>query len=803
MKHFYLTCLIFLSTSFSLFSQNNQWALPQSFASGKIEFVDSLHGFALGNSFNITIDGGQTWNSNLLDFTVELTGLSFANQLEGWISGHEGLIAHTTDGGQTWNTQTTGTTEDLLSIYFLNNQEGFAGGTSGTVLKTIDGGQTWITLPIAFPNYTNPPNIAEMEFVDNQKGWIIGRGVVGKTTDGGQTWINEVPLGAGSISFSELEVIDFNNVWVAGNSGAIQQTTDGGNSWTNHYDFQMSHIYYGLRFINSQVGWVTGGDSHIRRTLDGGQTWETLSFPSATFLTYGDLHIFNQDRVYLSGGYQLTVESGTLQWDTVVYTSYNFLPSAFDFKDSLTGWAGNNTNNLYKTIDGACTWSKVNTGYSGGLGSICVFGNTIIAGSGSFNPNMTHSKDGGQTWTQQPLPNATYGVDQITLLDANNGYLRADNRIYKTTDGGDTWTFLLISEDFDMYFLDQQNGWVSAFAGSVKKTTDGGSTWSSIYPPNGAQAIYFRNTLEGWAGSNNTVAHTTDGGQTWTLDTLYEKPSFSYTAEINDITFVDAMNGWILGNRNRNFKTNDGGQTWQPINIYVYEQEPIIDAFSPTRYYVGARGIVKYSYDASKQFSTEEYLVCEGESILINGQVYTSGIYTIQDNCDSLQKIRIVETPAPNSPTFTVSSTEISVNESYASYQWYFNGNLINGAINAVHTPVSSGFYHVEISNTTGCMTVSDSVEFIMVNTQNILNQKSVRINPNPTNGRVVIELEMQGKDNAQLSLYNVTGQLLKEVNLEQSDKYRLDLFDYSNGVYFVTIMINDQIVTKKIILNK
>ncbi len=56
-------------------------------------------------------------------------------------------------------------------------------------------------------------------------------------------------------------------------------------------------------------------------------------------------------------------------------------------------------------------------------------------------------------------------------------------RILKTTDGGETWTIKLFDDShgfIDLFFLDQNNGWICGSNGATYKTTNGGNTWDYI-----------------------------------------------------------------------------------------------------------------------------------------------------------------------------------------------------------------------------------------------------------------------------------------------------------------------------------
>src|SRR4051812_26065667 len=78
----------------------------------------------------------------------------FINPDTGFIAGDYGYldfyIQRTTDGGQTWDSTLVQNGITLMTIYFPNDTIGYCGGQNGGVYKTTNMGQTWFqsgTLP--------------------------------------------------------------------------------------------------------------------------------------------------------------------------------------------------------------------------------------------------------------------------------------------------------------------------------------------------------------------------------------------------------------------------------------------------------------------------------------------------------------------------------------------------------------------------------------------------------------------------------------------------------------------------------
>ncbi len=86
-----------------------------------------------------------------------------------WIVGTDGAVGRTTDGGDSWVLQKTGTAINLTGVSFVDELHGWAIGTAGTVLRTSDGGDTWEKLE-SIPGVLLPDGI---DFLNETTGWAV------------------------------------------------------------------------------------------------------------------------------------------------------------------------------------------------------------------------------------------------------------------------------------------------------------------------------------------------------------------------------------------------------------------------------------------------------------------------------------------------------------------------------------------------------------------------------------------------------------------------------------------------------
>jgi photosystem II stability/assembly factor-like uncharacterized protein len=153
----------------------------------------------------------------------------------------------------------------------------------------------------------------------------------------------------------------------------------------------------------------------------------------------------------------------------------------------------------------------------------------------------------------------------------------------------------------DVFFENQQIGWVVGMDGAIFHTTDGGGSWRRQAPEltqNLLTAVTFVNADTGWAvgipenGSPGTLIYTGDGGTNWQLHFI-EADSFLF-----DIHFANAQKGWIAGANGTLLHTIDGGKTWKPQNTGTTQELRSICFVSVNEgWVVGAHGAVLHTTD--------------------------------------------------------------------------------------------------------------------------------------------------------------------------------------------------------------
>lgn len=465
-------------------------------------FLSSQTGFALGHNGGVhtvykTDDGGTTWLDQALAEGPgqDLLAIHFSDFNHGWIVGKSGTIFHTADGGKTWVLQISSTTQALNDVFFSDNQYGWAAGEAGTLLVSKDGGLRWQAS-------TSPTtaNLLAVKFSDRANGWAAGlNGEILRSKNGGQSW-SALHQSFTETRFNEIVFTDAKTAWLLGDHGALFLTTDAGLHWSTKPSSTTSDLRRG-QFLNPDTGWIVGVGV-LLKTTNGGKEWN----PIYTWTTdVRDLHGTN-----------------------------------FQFLNSSIGVLTDGGNGAFRrTEDGGRNWIVHYAGIAGPKYNVhffnadtgLVFGQWASGGTGA----ITITYDGGKTWKYVGAgPSKAWDV---FFLNRKIGWAAGGPLIYKTGDGGGSWTGPVRFPGLvrAIHFVDSNLGYAVGEGGVVFYTTDGGSEWSRLHSGTNINlySIAFTSALTGWiTGENGALLKTTNGGLDTSKivctppDTLPEPPEY-------------------------------------------------------------------------------------------------------------------------------------------------------------------------------------------------------------------------------------------------------------------------------------
>jgi hypothetical protein len=118
-----------------------------------------------------------------------------------------------------------------------------------------------------------------------------------------------------------------------------------------------------------------------------------------------------------------------------------------------------------------------------------------------------------------------------------------------------------------------------------------------------------------------------------------------------------------------------------------------------------------------------------------------------------------------------------------------------------------AGTYEVTVTDlTTGCQQVLTGIvvpyqlpDFV----NNIPSLDMFKLYPNPTAGRVFINMTLTETTEVQLNVISVTGQVLQSFEPRESleQNYEINMTDYPSGVYLARLVIGNKVITEKIIV--
>lgn len=410
------------------------------------------------------------------------------------------------------------------------------------------------------------------------------------------------------------------------------------------------------------------------------------------------------------------------------------------------------------------------------------------------------SLDAQSNW--QVLPDAFSNpngqrYDDLFFLDestgwAANGFYAA---IYKTTDGGITWSEQLNENDLggsyyfrNIEFLNENVGFVGTLNGEFFKTSDGGTTWSEVTDlspnPNAICGLdtVGDSTIYG-CGAFFEPAHiikSEDSGNTWSYMDMSE-----YADALVEILFLDELTGYVSGNNSVGgivLKTNDGGQNWTEI----------------------------YNSNVEGEF------VWKLQTLGGNNDIVFGSIQPVAPNQGKLIK-------------------SMDAGETWASYNAPETGIQALGFITAEHGWLggySTGFYETtDGGQTWSTLDIGGNLNRIFIlspslayasgtsvykfteetlSNESVVNaltesQLKIKILKNPVGDELEFTIDFPSDDNMVIGLHDSNGKFIKRLSRDVISKmsfktYNIDVSTLTSGIYYLDFHNNSNRFTKKFI---
>jgi len=299
-KLFIVFILLFQSVSYSQGTWERIDSPTDKFLKS-LHFVDSLYGWAVGNSGTIihTSDGGDSWIVQDSKIEYEIVDVFFLNRNLGWASAWNytnipfgTILLRTTNGGQDWSSEQYRDENIFITcILYLDSLKGWMGGTPHALVKTTDGGINWEQAHIDTITYAFFP-VLNIQFYNSQYGYACGgrfdiAGVIWRTTNGGDSWTPIDPLYAPPDEIWQMHFFDSLNVIGVGGDpdffgvGFIN-TTDAGNSW-DYNEIGILGTARAVSFRTGSEGWAPIPQAHsFVYTLDSAKTWTQVYAPDSS-----------------------------------------------------------------------------------------------------------------------------------------------------------------------------------------------------------------------------------------------------------------------------------------------------------------------------------------------------------------------------------------------------------------------------------------------------------------------------------------------------------------------------------------
>jgi hypothetical protein len=168
--------------------------------------------------------------------------------------------------------------------------------------------------------------------------------------------------------------------------------------------------------------------------------------------------------------------------------------------------------------------------------------------------------------------------------------------------------------------------------------------------------------------------------------------------------------------------------------------------------------------------------------------INNSGIYFAQvenqNHClASTDTLNITFQAKPSKPNLLLTNDTI-IGDKKGIYNWFLNGNQINGIQDSMLTLTQSGNYYAIYLDSTGCSITTDTIPYFITSLE-VKKLHSTSIYPNPNSGNFSIHSD---ELIAEISIRSLSGQLIYKKEVKAKQLLNMQLGPIKKGIYFIEI---------------
>lgn len=698
-----------------------------------------------------------------------------------------------------------------------NNSDIIIVSRGASIEKSTDAGVTFADISNNLPNLTitdiafapHDDDIILVTFANHQNN---GQKIY-QSTNGGSTWIN-ITHNLGNMPLRKV-VIDHtpdHNIYVGAEIGVFTMPLNS-NSWTL-YNTDLPN----MAIEDLEVMW---GTNTIRAATWGRGLWEY------SLVGRNDYPAITSTKTTTLPTESLPTAFAPQHVTSII--SYDFNVTSVYVKWSENNQLFNNTIQMTNTIDS--TWVTNSPIPGVAVGSTVYFKVFAVGNTGDTTETYKFMYTGQPACTS--AGNMQYNT-AVTLVDFNS-INNPSGKVQPYTDYTATDSASLnINDTYDLSVNLNTDGNYTIFAKAWIDWNQNGNFTDAgeEYDLGSAQ-----NTANGPTSSSPTSitvpATAIQGTTVMRVSARYNSPpnpcDVNFDGEVEDykinitetnLSFTTTSNPLCVGDvAILNYTgTNIDSLTWQLTNGTITQTSNLFtNAFlflnQPGVYNLSLIGYLNgqsYQLDSLSLYTinlidsvTISETICSGEIYTLGNQnISSSGVYTetfSTSTCDSIVTLNLMVTEI--NTDVNQQNNILDAQQAGAVYQWVDcddNWQPITSAGNSkIFTSLNNGNYAV-LLNYQGCTDTSTcyTISGLKVQEQLLID---VNIFPNPTSNQLTLQFN-QNYNQINLTIYNDLGQVVYLTNEVSYSESVIDISDYANGMYIISIKADGKLETFEII---